>query len=673
MKFLAAMFRGVICFAFVFAGQYQVTLWAQFPTPPQKPRNAGSPQNSKIDPGSKKSNPFDGREAAWRSASERYTMTPMVVQPSPRPLEPLDLQDEKAVLYELAELASFEYHREGDTDSTINGVGRGSQIFPIDGIEQMRRAMRFDRLQKSPDRDIREIAAKVRAISEDVYRLNRANHDYGLVYGLEEYLRLKGLAFPTMAAFAHWNQLESASEQAWTEERLPDGRIARHFDEARFRELSSRPSALAGLFQMSGESVKANVENELKQRKLMASRTGALRGLLQERMALIWRESLLRRIEKLSGPELDKPPVELGPPPMNTKAPPPLFGSIRFQNRSGRELQHSTLAVKLKDDLGQESEWYCHFAVLETRKYFDIIYPNGSRNIVPGSANSIDGSFSYLSDRGRLLEQPIKLDSKRSTPLSEARREKIAQAIAANRKEDDLRRSEEQEMMKALRALYPAVQNPETGRERLLKAIGKNRRFQTTFYVSQKQVPAKLELEQMAPDSKEWKATLEVAADDKDEKYALMGRIADEPNRGSVLAFVHIEGEAHETKPAREVAERIAKVSGQYKGAADVARELASRTEKLSKLRLERWKKGGLPLITSPSEYFAKWEPELLVLSGKNKVDLQRAISDFVARRKQFEFASDVLYLDSQGVIWWQHLPFAGKREELVFAPLTPR
>ncbi len=667
-----AMYHGIICCAFIVAGQSH--LWAQFPVPPQKNRASGSSPGSKVDPGSTKSNPFDGREASWRNATERYTMMPMAVQPGSGQLEPLDLNDEKAVLYEIAELASFEYHREGDTDSTINSVGRSGQIFPIDGVEQMRRAMRFDRLQKSPDREVRELAAQVRALSEQVYTLNRANHDYGLVYGLEAHLKLKGLVFPAIAAIAHWNQLESASEQAWSEERLPDGRIARHFDEARFRELSSRPSAFTGLFQSAGESVKATVENELKQRKLMSSRTDALRGVFQERMARIWRESLLPRLEKLSGPRLDKSPVELGPPPANPKAPPPLFGSIRFQNRTGRELQHSTLAVKLKDDLGQESEWYCHFAAMESRKYFNLVYPNGSRNIVPGAANTIDGSFSYLSDSGRLMDLPIKLDANRRTPLPEARREKIVQAISANRKEDDLHRSEEQETMKALRAVYPAARNPDTCRERLLVALGKNRRFETTFLVNQNRVPAKLELEQEVPDSKGWKASLEVtAADGKGEKYSLMGRLADEPNRGCVLAFVPVEGEPQETKLARETMDRMSKVSGQYKGTADVARDLENRMKKMAALRLERWQKGGLPLITSSSEYLATWGPEYLVIRGDKNKELQRAISDFVARRKQFEFASDVLYLNSQGVIWWQHVPSAGKREEMVFAPISPQ
>lgn len=619
---------------------------------------------------------IDGRAEANKRSDERYTSKQMMTQPRHRALEPLDPDEERAAIYELAELASFELYVEGDVFSTTNGVGRGAQILPIDLMEQLERTLRFDRLMSSSDRNFKELVSQVRAITEDVARLNRANHDFGLVAGLEESLMLSGFIFEGFAHVFRWQHLESARANATSTERLPDGRTIERFDQNRYEQLAATDSRLATLFESAAARDRADTAEKLEQRKLLSRRTDAIRGLLQERMASLWQQEILPRLERHAGPELEVPLIDIGnipvanspkqvPParpligdgrvqtPRTKSEPPPRYGEVRFRSRSGRAIDHFTLAVQMRDNFANETLWFLHLPRLDGKRVYRLVEPNWARRVYPGGADQINGTYVLYSEAGRAASQPIDLEpTTPRTPRGQEKKEKMQQALDRLIEEERTRRGEAREVLELVRLLYPAARNPETARARLIAALQNGGKYRSHFKAGEKHTIATMEIEPFDTDAAEVLASLTLTESGETEQLALMGRIADEADRGCVIGFVPVDGEPHEMKLAREM-----RMPGSY--------------EARAKLRFARWKKGGLPLFTSTAEFFADWQPDTLMLSGPRGADnVQAKIAEFGDLRKQWEFACDVVYLDNNERLWLQHQPAAGVRSEIDYAPL---
>src|SRR5262249_43123179 len=108
---------------------------------------------------------------------------PDPVRPQRPPLKPLNLSDRKACLLELAELCTSSMILDRYSGANIRSPFFTFQEFGgyfTAGV--LDATVRFDRLETSPDSEVRQLASRARRILDDIWKLNRAYFNDGALW-----------------------------------------------------------------------------------------------------------------------------------------------------------------------------------------------------------------------------------------------------------------------------------------------------------------------------------------------------------------------------------------------------------------------------------------------------------------------------------------------------------
>lgn len=481
-------------------------------------------------------------------------------QPGRRPMPALDLSDDVACAFELAEIASLPYYLE-----TYHGNAAGYDRYSEDPV-LLDRSARLWRLTRSTASALASGAETVKSIWSDNWRLFLANRDFGLTPENQS-RRTQDLLVGQFASMA----VQEVAAQL-TRDRIstavtgPNGKLQQ------IEQMSNEPSALEVFLEQDRYRKYTETSSAIDRMRSVSEEIDVASGILQDRLNNVWREGLSGRLVAARGV---LPATTL----LNIVAPADLPGmfqnglaAVGFRNAQKTVLTRVLIALTVESRSGELSSWYGFVPRLSPGETL-VALPACTAIRFMRHRTSGRATFSAWSDQGSQEGQVCETAAERVQPNTAAE----ARADAACRQELESlneRAPKAERQMQIARARYGEPADPVATRWRLAKAL--------RAYPTQR-IGSKLTYVRVAPfdDAQDVVSmTFGVDTDHGMVEFAVDGRFEEEVGRGSVIAI--------NIQTAIEPVLRPSDAPG-----ADVRSAVTSAA-------IERWKRREVWLLTSP-------------------------------------------------------------------------